>query len=198
MWTDNRTWAGRYDELGISCIISSHSDRLGSNSLRVIDVGCSKGAATYDCQQILANRSIKIETIGIDQSPKIRKDAEKNLDQFILSNVLCVENHIGNADVVICANMLRWGVTPLERCQVIKKCAGFLNPTGILIMASPIPKGFGRRPEKGEADICNPTNKRKLLRAALHLGGIPRLDMVNEIRILNKAECSRLAKHMCK
>ena len=195
MWTCTLTWTSRYNELGIPCIICSHSNQLGSNSLRVIDVGCSKGVTMHNCQQILANRGIEIETIGIDQSAKVKKDAENNLDQFISSNVLCVDDHNANADVVICANMLRWGVTPLEKSQVIKKCASFLNPTGILIMASPIPKRFGRRPEKGEADICDPTNRLKFLKVGLRVLG---LDRIKEITILNKAEGDRLSKYICK
>ena len=192
MWKCEWTWRGRYDELGIPCIIDSYRKRMSVNSLHVIDVGCSRGDAMNDCQQLLETRGVHLDTVGIDQSPNVKTKAEKNLDRFILSDVLHVENNNNTADVVICANMLRWGVLPEEKRLVVKKCASFLKPTGILILASPLPDQFGRRPEKDESDLCKPTIRRKLMRSLLANFLI---NLLKEVNILDKSEAEKFSKH---
>ena len=192
MWKCGWTWGSRYDELGIPCIIDSYRKRIGVNSLLVIDVGCSKGDAMNDCQRLLKTRGVQLDTVGIDQSPNVKKKAEKNLDRFILSDVLRVENNDNTADVVICANMLRYRVMPEEKRLIVKKCASFLKPPGILILASPFPDQFGRRPEKDESDLCEPTIRRKVMRSLLANFGN---NLLKEVKILDKSVAERFSKH---
>ena len=183
MWKCTFTWSDRYDELGIPCIIDSYSQQLKLDSLVVIDVGCSSGVALNDCRQLLEARGVTLYTVGIDQSLKVRKDAEKNLNRFILSNVLSVKNCGGVADVVICANMLRYNVTFEEKSLIVGKCARFLKPTGILILASPFPSHFGRHPKKSELCLFDPTPWRKFMRFVLTR--LPS-NLLQEVLILRK------------
>lgn len=184
------TWRGRYDELGIVCAIDSYRKRIDADSLLVMDVGCSTAVTMNDCKQCLAARGVILNTIGIDQSLKIKEHAETNLDRFILSNVLHVENYDNVADVVICANMLR-GVTPSAKSMVIEKCAKFLKPRGILILASSSTYCFGRHLKKSESRLYNPTLRRKLERCLLT---IPLHNLVKEIKIFNKTDAVKFSK----
>ena len=145
-----------------------------------------------DCQRLLKTRGVQLDTVGIDQSPNVKKKAEKNLDRFILSDVLRVENNDNTADVVICANMLRYRVMPEEKRLIVKKCASFLKPAGILILASPFPDQFGRRPEKDESDLCEPTIRRKVMRSLLANFGN---NLLKEVKILDKSVAERFSKH---
>lgn len=193
MWRCTFTWRGRYDELGIPCIIDTYSKQLGVDSLVVVDVGCSKGATLNDCQRLLTNRGVTLETIGIDQSPKIKIAAEENLDEFLLTDVLSVKNRENIADVVICANMLRNNVSHLEKISILKKCTQFLKPHGILILASPFPDQFGRHPTKNESYLYDPSTRRKVMRCLLAM--FPP-NLLNEILILNKIDAEKLSEYM--
>ena len=190
VWKCGLTWGGRYDELGIPCIIDSYSKEKSITSLRTIDVGCSKGVAIKNCQRLLVARGVWLDTVGIDQSSKVRKSAEKNLNRFILSNVLHVENCDNTADVVVCANMLRHGVSSVEKSQVVKKCADFLKPAGILILMSPFPNQFGRCPEKGGLIPYDMAMWRRFMNLLLPT---PQY-LLKEIKILSKAEAEGLSK----
>lgn len=194
MWGCGFTWNGRYDQLGIIGIIDSYSKKIDKKVLRVIDVGCSKGVTMHDCQQLLANRGICLETIGIDQSSKVEKTAIKNLDQFIRSNVLCAQIDDNIADIVICANMLRFKVPPEEKSMVIKKCAGFLKPTGILILDLAGTDQYACDIKNDEMRLYKPTYRRKFCRRILKSKKILTKDMLKDINVLTKTNAEKLSE----
>ena len=190
------TRKGRYDELGITGVINSYSKKMDKDSLCVVDVGCATGAAMYDCQQLLANRGICLETTGVDQSSKVEKAARKNLDRFIRSNVLCAKIDDGSVDIVICANMLRYNVSPKEKIMVIKKCTGFLKPTGILILDLPDNIQFGCPIKKEELGIYKPTLWRKLMRCILESEKFLGKNLLKEIKVLRKIDAEKFSDQM--
>ena len=192
MWKCTNTWKDRYDDLGIPCIIKEHAKRTGLQELCVVDVGCSKGVAMDNCKQLLVERGLRIKSVGIDQSSKVKKDAENNLDEFRLANVACKEIYGIAADVVICANALR-GVSPTEKSIVIKKCAEFLNTRGIFILVDSVPDGYGRLPRKNESYML----KSPCLRIWRYANHHIMARLWKETRILNKTESEELSTQLC-
>lgn len=131
-WTCNNTWHTRYDDFGVTGYMLSHLRDI-KNAV-VIDVGCSNGKAVLGSKQCLSKHGIDIYAIGIDISTRknIITNAEKNLDEFINKNVLEVSQYVGKADVVVCLNATRL-VSNNLKSEIIKKCAWFLKPNGVLI-----------------------------------------------------------------
>lgn len=192
MWKCTNTWKDRYDDLGIPCIIKEHAKRTGLQELCVVDVGCSKGVALKNCNRLLVKRGLRIKSVGIDQSSKVKKDAENNLDEFRLANVACDEIRGIVADVVICANALRW-VSSTEKGKVVKKCSDFINTRGIFIMVGSIPSGYGRLPGKNESDMLESPG----LRLWRHLDQYIMNRLCMQTRILNKTESEKLSIQLC-
>ena len=134
VWKNNRTWRTRYDDFRVNGYMLEYAERVGKSSLYVIDVGCSNGEAILECKKCLFKYGVKIHIIGIDATkrPKILSKAKNNLDGFINSNVLDVKEYNEKADVVICLNTIRY-IDGDIKSAVIKKCAEFLKPKGVLI-----------------------------------------------------------------
>ena len=131
-WINNTTFQRRYDLMGVTGYIYEYANEL-SGEIRVADVGCSSGVALAECQSCLNGKGIKMHTIGIDGSPKVRAKAPKNLSDFVPYYVTEVnKERVGECDIVICVNTVRYATIPYWY-QVIKKCAEFLKPDGILI-----------------------------------------------------------------
>lgn len=129
-WRCDTTWKRRYDHFGVTGYALLHAKCR--KNLVIVDVGCSKGIAMLDCQKCLEQYDVHAYTIGIDISEKHKVEARNNLDEFILDNVLNVNAHMGDADIVICMNMERY-VDLEKKSQIIRKCAEFLKPDGMLI-----------------------------------------------------------------
>ena len=130
LWTCNTTWPSRYDDFGVTGYTFIHTKR--TKKATVIDVGCSTGEAMYTCQQCMLENGVELYTIGIDMSEDVRVKAEENLDQFIFKNICDVYEYIGEADVVICVNAIR-DVPKDIKGNIVRKCAEFLKPDGVLI-----------------------------------------------------------------
>lgn len=128
----NTTYKYRYDALGIIGYMLKYAESSTKNRLTVIDVGCSKAEATRFAKTCLNEHGIKSFMIGIDNSVRIAEDAEKNLDEFILNDVIKVERYYGEADVVICSKVIR-NVDGDIKSEVLRKCAEFLKDDGVLI-----------------------------------------------------------------
>ena len=131
-WEKSTTHRYRYDALGIIDYMFKYAESSAKNRLTVIDIGCSKAVATRFAKTCLNGRGIKSFTIGIDNSIRIAEDAEENLDEFILNDVMNVERYCEEADVAICSKAIR-NVDGVIRSKVLGKCAGFLKDDGVLI-----------------------------------------------------------------
>ena len=139
-WTDNCTWRTRYDDFGVTGYILLHL--RGVKKAVIIDVGCSTGEAILECKKCLSKYDINLYTIGVDMTTddKTCIKSMKNLDEFINKNICDVDEYIGKADVIICLNMTRF-VSGDLKSDIIKKCAKFLKPDGVLITGvNPIPR----------------------------------------------------------
>jgi len=99
----------------------------------VVDVGCSNGAALKLCKEQLCSRDIDICTVGIDSSQSVSNKARCNLDCFISKKTEDVDKCIGEADFVICVNV----INRLHYCKdkevIFRKAAEFLKDEGLLI-----------------------------------------------------------------
>lgn len=131
-WKANTTFKYRYDALGIIDYMLKYAKSSTKNRLTVIDVGCSRATATRFAKTCLNGHGIKSVMIGIDNSVRVADDAEKNLDEFILNDVMNVEEHYGSADVVICSMTIR-NVNGEIRSRVLEKCTEFLKDDGVII-----------------------------------------------------------------
>lgn len=97
------TWRTRYDGLGIPSYIYQHFARA-NEKLVIVDVGCSDGAALAGCKECLSSRGVEVYAVGID--PYSNVSAGSNLDEFIPKDASGVSDHVGEADVVICVNVI--------------------------------------------------------------------------------------------
>ena len=142
----NKTWNARYDEMGITGHIYKHAnDHTGV--LDVLDIGCSTGIATKTAQKCLNEHGIHIKTTGIDNSPKIKSNAIKNLDHFVQIDVFSskADEYVGSADVVICANVANYLYKLFSRrdtARIIKRCSEFIKKDGILVTDAPDAKSI--------------------------------------------------------
>ncbi len=125
--------------------INGHIHRYARNrhgTLHVIDVGCSYGMALQTTQKCLKKHGTYIRTIGIDSSPAVESNALKNLNHFVLADVLSLktDRYIGTADIVICANAANWLYKLFsfrDTTRIIKRSIEFLKKNGILVTDSP-------------------------------------------------------------
>lgn len=150
-WKKTTTWPRRYHHFGVTDYILSRTRQ--KNEIVIIDVGCSTGEAMTECKKYLVQSGIGVYTIGIDSSETVSVAAKKNLDQFILSNVLDVNEHQKTADIVLCMNMERfvdWDV----RSRIIRKCNWFLKSDGMLITG--INKKHRKQLRMEQLDLANP------------------------------------------
>lgn len=127
------TREGRYNVLGVTGYVLKHAEN-SAEKMCVVDVGCSKGIAMRGARACLAKHNIGVYSIGIDPSPKIRSVARTNMDEFIDKDV-CEVDWYEKADVVICANVIRF-VDGQHKHKILKKCTQLLKPNGILIVAA--------------------------------------------------------------
>ncbi len=133
----SNTWETRYGECGVAGYIRQYAQET-SKDLKVVDVGCSDGTALRKCKEYLESEKITLYTVGIDEmkDEENKKKANKNLDVFISDKIQCVNQHIGEADVVICIHVIN-----RNNCQWYKRDSNkifqelkkFLKPGGILI-----------------------------------------------------------------
>lgn len=154
MGISNTTAETRYDNMGISGYIYQHVKNEFIEKPIVIDVGCSDGRALSECKRCLIEKNIDIYTIGIDPYCDITK-SQPNLDKFICKDVIDVDDYQGEADVVICANVINTFYYTLTRLKLLKReyskifqCSEkFLKTDGILITDAPsrIPQRFGKK-----------------------------------------------------
>ena len=129
-WGCTTTWSERYDQFGATGYMLIHAKC--KEWITVVDVGCSTGDAINESKKCLARHNIALTTIGIDMSKDVEAKAKANLDRFIPKNVLDVNEHAGEADVVLCMNATRY-VTDDVSGSIIRKCTSFLKPNGVLI-----------------------------------------------------------------
>lgn len=131
-WRKNTTHKYRYDALGIIDYMIKYAESSVKNKLVVIDVGCSKAAATRFTKTKLEEHEVKTFMVGIDNSVKVAELAEKNLDEFILDDVMNVDKYFERADVVICSKAIFYTDGDI-RSKVLKRCTEFLKNDGVLI-----------------------------------------------------------------
>ena len=97
------TWRTRYDGLGIPSYIYRRFARA-NDRLVIVDVGCSNGMALTGCKECLSSRGVEVYAVGID--PHADEAAGSDLDEFIPKDASDVDDHVGEADVVICVNVI--------------------------------------------------------------------------------------------
>ena len=102
------------------------------NEPYIIDVGCSSGDALKWASSKLERDGYKSYTVGIDISGKVAKKAGKNLDKFVLKDVLDVDDLDGKADIVVCHRAIVY-VDASVKSEIIRKCGDFLKDDGVLI-----------------------------------------------------------------
>jgi len=131
-WFSNYTYNDRCQLTGIDKMVVDYAQRLQTNKLTIIDVGCSTAIALKTLRNTLKEIGIGSYIIGIDIDKKVKESAEKNVDLFINTDVTKITDLNNIADIVICSKMALL-VTAFRRYEIIKKCSDFLKKTGILI-----------------------------------------------------------------
>ena len=140
-------------------------------------------------QACLEKHGIRLFTVGIDPSPKVAAQAKTNMNVFLNKDVLEVAC-CGKADVVICANVVRFVDRKLKQ-KILKKCAQLLKPEGVLIVSA-------GRYRKFEKEIHNTSKPRELCDRGL----LYRIRTVcyrlpfNDVMSMNKDKVGDFAEHI--
>lgn len=132
-WQSSFTYDNRYEKDGVIDKVFEYVRITGKKNLVIMDVGCSSAIALKYMKFILEGNGISVtKTIGVDPSPKIKNEAEKNVDEFIPQDILKVKDGPDKADLVVCCKMTLF-VQPKHRVDIISKCSKFLMNDGGLI-----------------------------------------------------------------
>lgn len=130
-WPSQYTYYGRYEDTGVTDRVMEYVNKTNKKSLKILDVGCSVGLAAKSMQENLSSFNIIAETFGIDVDPSVQEKAEKNLNKFILADILKVDL-AAEFDIVICSKMVFFG-TAKRKAAVLSKCSELLKSDGGLI-----------------------------------------------------------------
>ena len=130
-WPSQFTYFGRYEDTGITDRIFEYIAHTGKNTLNILDVGCSAALATKSLQNNLSLSNIHAKTTGVDISSKIQESANKNLDKFILGDILDI-NLLPEFDIVICSKMVLFE-SATRKAAVLAKCSKLMKPDGGLV-----------------------------------------------------------------
>jgi SAM-dependent methyltransferase len=130
-WFSSYTTPNRYYLTGITDHVKSYVKETGKKKLVIVDVGCSTGIAIRNMSDELNQDGIQTFTIGIDPSPKLKDDAQSNLDKFVNKDVLRIKPK-PVADIVICSKMAIY-VSAKRRAKIITKTIEFLKNDGAMI-----------------------------------------------------------------
>ena len=132
-WSNTHTDKERYEKAGIlDHMIKYFTDEKIVSPI-IIDACCSNGVAIqYSVNKLKNELGITPFVIGIDISKDVKKYAEKNVDEFINSDILNVDNKKSSADIVICHKAAIY-IHGDQRSKIIQKCSTFLKKDGLLI-----------------------------------------------------------------
>ncbi len=131
-WNVHVTSKYRYESTGIFDLSINHLQNERITNPIIIDVGCSYGQAIKWTSFLMKKQKFNPWTIGIDGAKTVKKQAEKNLDEFIAKDVFEVVDRDGSVDIVICHKAAIF-VVGSRREAIIRKCTSFLKANGILI-----------------------------------------------------------------
>jgi len=90
-WPSRYTYYGRYEDTGVTDRVYEYQAKTGKKNLKILDVGCSVAIATNAMQKNLLISGIHSEITGIDISPNVKDEAEKNLDKFLFGNIMEID-----------------------------------------------------------------------------------------------------------
>ena len=132
-WSNTHTDKERYEKVGILDDMTKYFTYEKIVSPTIIDACCSNGMAIqYSVNKLKNELGITPFVIGIDISKDVKKYAEKNVDEFINSDILNVDNKKSSADIVICHKAAIY-IHGDQRSKIIQKCSTFLKKDGLLI-----------------------------------------------------------------
>ena len=132
-WMISYTKPNRYESNGVIYHVMEYASATRKNSMVIIDVGCSTGAAAKAMKAKLAESGVESFVIGVDINPKVHDEARKNLNEFIEGDARNLsQRELPLADVVICSYAAIW-VTAEVRYAIVRRCAEQLKEDGTLI-----------------------------------------------------------------
>ena len=105
-------------------------------SLRILDVGCSRGVAAAYLKKRLLEANLRVSMSGVDTAPEVFAAARRNLDEFYEGNIEHVKLE-AKYDVVLCARMMRFALPP-EQKRLMAACAEHCMPDGVVIADAPL------------------------------------------------------------
>lgn len=137
-WPSNMTRHTRYckfsyldNDSAISKYVLQYSKLRQQKSLKILDVGCSTGWAARHMVGYLRTFGVNCIIDGLDESEKIKAEAERNLNEFYPDNLFNISID-SIYDIVICSRMLR-SVDTVKQHTGISKCVSFCNNKGVII-----------------------------------------------------------------
>lgn len=127
----------RYDASSdIIEMVLEYAASRNKTSLRILDVGCSKGDAAAYLKRKLLEMNLQASVSGIDVAPEVFASARRKLDRFYEGNIehaKIEEKH----DVVLCARMMRFAPPPVQK-RLFAACAERCMPDGVVIADAPL------------------------------------------------------------
>jgi len=146
IWTDRRTYPLRYAQFYRG--ILEGLERSGKKGITVVDVGCSRGYATYELKNFVNSHGYQAVTIGIDVDENILKEAYTSgrIGHAILAlaqGPLPFRDE--SVDVVVCNSLVEY--FPLgDYLESKQEFERILKDDGMLFLNDPYPvNGWHRR-----------------------------------------------------
>ena len=138
IWTDKQTYPQRYSRF-YNLILEGLKGRE-SRSIKVADVGCSRGYATLELKRFLEEHGYAVTTIGIDFDRNVLGKAyvAGRIDHPIqgLSQDLPI-NH-KSIDVVVCGSVIEY-FPPEYYSEAMQEFGRILKDDGVLMVNNPYP-----------------------------------------------------------
>jgi len=105
--------------------------KLGSDALRVLDVGCGRG----DYATALAARNSRLDILAIDPTPRVIEIAAARLENVPRVHVRCcaVEEVEGKYDVILLNHIIHV-VGRRQSREILQACADRLAPGGLILV----------------------------------------------------------------
>lgn len=105
-------------------------------SLRILDVGCSRGVAAAYLKKRLLEADLRVSMSGVDPAPEVFAAARRNLDKFYEGDIEHAKIEAKH-DVVLCARMMRFAPPRVQK-RLMAACAKHCMPDGVVIADAPL------------------------------------------------------------
>lgn len=133
VWSSTYSWKERYEKEDVLRLAKEFLDSSTEARILIVDIGCSDAYCTVHLKEKLGKE--KIQTLGIDVSRDVKREAKKNTDHFVLASVFCLPLKEEAAQLVIYQNVA-WNFLLNGKYKSLTEIQRVLKKKGAVIMNS--------------------------------------------------------------